>query len=149
MQGNDIGTGYGKRIVIVLEPTLAEPPDPHLFGRVALTKAGRLKQAEQRAERWKLNDTMCSWVRWFGYTHSIGTEVWSFLDQLTFDVLAERIAKICGDYVIEWERWDSLHDAYRRLQATPDILTVYDADIDRIERFWHFRGFRVPVGTAP
>lgn len=155
MEGGDIGTGFGRRIVVIMEPTLMLPPDslglaPRLRSLRGIGREAR-RQAyfDEYAKLWKLNEAMCSWIQWYGRTYSIGTEVWSFVEEPLFDRLSERVASACHDYIIEWNRYDNPRDAWRRLRDSPNIDTVYDADRGRVEMLWKFRGQSLLVGKTP
>lgn len=148
MEGNDLGGWYSKRQVVVLEPLLYQPP-PQRKERLAAKVHGVLKRHDREAAQWVLNRRMCEWINYMGYQYSLPTEVWSFLPEEVFNHLQPPVDRICGDYVVEWRLWGSIGEAYSALRSNPHYVTVYDADEDRVDRYWHMRGTRVPVGSIP
>lgn len=144
MQGNDLGVEFGYSIVVILEPTLVW--QEHGAPRFHLRPS---KAHEALVESYSINDQMLSYLAWFSRQHSVHVRVWSFLDEELFDELCLPVAKRIGNFVIEWERFDDVSTAYKVLRDDPYINTVYDADHDRVERLWHLRGMRVPIGDMP
>jgi hypothetical protein len=149
VQGNDLGGWYTKRQVIVMEPLLWSPPE-----RTATRVAGRLFGKSKRVldavvGEWELNKLMCQWIADMGYRYSIPTEVWSFLPPEIYDRLQPPVDRICGDYIVSWTRWENVGEAYTALRINQDIVNVYDADVERVEHYWHMRGVRVPVKGIP
>lgn len=154
MEGNDIGTGFGRRIVVVMDETIVTAPSS-VPARTRLQRLrGKVTKNDDRyydelVELYEINGQLCSWIQWFGYSNSIPTEIWSFMEQPLFDRLVPRIEALCGDYIVDWERWSHPLDAATRLRTNSLILSVYDSDIERIETMWKFRGYRVGAGVAP
>lgn len=149
MQGNDIGTEYGKKFVVVLEPLLcytAGASPKQLKARMHLT---RTKRQEADAETYILNYKMLSWINWYCRSFSVHCTIWSFLPEPTFDKLSLPVAKVVGNYITEWTQFDDISLAYHSLRNDPDILSVYDGDLDRVQEFWHFRGVHIEIGNTP
>jgi hypothetical protein len=147
MQGNDIGTELGKKVVVIMEPTIVSH-DPR---KLKLRQKLRLSPDwdRQAEEDWVINETMLSWMMWFPRTYSMHIVVWSFLPSELFERLMLPIDRIAGAYVVQWVNWVSEHEAYMALRNDPDIHTVFDADDDRVERLWQMRAQRVQIGMAP
>ena len=151
MEGNDIGGYYTKRQVVVLEPLLFAPPSGKTVTSLLMGKGwGKTKRMlDHFADQWELNKLMCQWINDMGYRYSMPTEVWSFLPIELFDRLQPIVDRISGNYIVEWNCWGHVGEAYTALRANPDLVVVYDADVDRVERYWHFRGTRVLQGGIP
>lgn len=152
MQGNDLGTQITKRVVVVLCPLLAQPPLPNarrtmiMMGR---SFGKRAKMAELAAAEYTLNTNMLTWIAHMGREFNTPTEVWSFLPKDVTDVIAPRIERVAGRYITSYTTWTDPSEAYKYLRSERDIVTVYDADVDRVQRYWHMRGAIVMPGTTP
>lgn len=131
-----------KYIVVIMEPTIM-----YLPGKGKLLR--RAMSPRKRAAEYMLNDKMCTWIVWYARQFSMPVHIWSFLPIEIFDLLTPRIEAVCGEYINEWDTFNSEREARARLRADQDIVTVYDADVDRVEWFWQFRGSKVPLGGTP
>lgn len=150
MEGNDIGTTIGYKHVVILEPTLIAPPPEvvNVKRRIWGTKVLRARQTAEWLDSWVLNGLMCQWI-YMQASRGIGTEVWSFLDEPTFDRLSDRVSQAVGGEIVGWERWTHKNDAMTRLRSDMQITAIYDADPERIATMWGFRGHAVLGGNAP
>jgi hypothetical protein len=145
VQGNQLGSRWTHKIVVVAEPALFIPPPP----RKQAPLISKLIKHKLTADDFNVNRAMVQFIVSTKYVRSMPTEVWTFLPEDIIEELAVKLDKISGDAVLRWERWDAEEDALLALKVDPTIHTVYDADPDRVERLWHLRGHRVIFGGAP
>jgi hypothetical protein len=144
MEDNDIAFFGNERYnVVVLEPTLV-----YLDGERRRRRLRRPSVAEI-VEQYKVNELMGRWIHHQGYANSIRTGIWGFGDTSVFAALIEHIDRLYGRYVFRYEHFDHERDAVAALMADASIHSVYDADLDRVERLWRMRGYRVLQGAAP
>jgi hypothetical protein len=140
-------TGYRVNVVVV-EPTIFYP-------MVGVTRRQLRKLVKRdpdairdRMEQYAFNEMMCRWIAQTGHNLSIGFEMWYFDDRL-MDPMAARIETVCGQYIIRHEFYKSEWEAQMALNADPSVAAVYDADRDRVEEYWRFRGYSVDLGGTP
>lgn len=154
MQGNDLGNDFPRRIAVVMEPLLCIPPretEKRTLGERVRGALGRPaeKDLDLVAARYTISDAMVSYIRWIGREYNMRTEMWSFTEPGLLERLIPRVSRLVGDYCLEYRWWASLHEAYQYLRATPEVHTVFDGSLDRVERYWHLRGQWVEPGMAP
>lgn len=147
MQGNDLGSYWSLKFVVVDVPTLFLPPADtsrfHFGGR-------GFGKREARAAEFELNQDMVAWIVNVGRTRNIPTEIWSFMDDEDLvELLAQRLDRVAGDVVVGWQRWEHVEDAVLELKVDRSIHTVYDADPERAVSLWGMRGQRVRRGGIP
>ena len=145
MEGNDIASFAGERYnVVILEPTLV-----YLDGTGQRRLRLRRPTVAEIVAQYRINELMGRWIHQQGYVNSIRTAIWGFGDTATFAALIEHIDRLYGRYVFRYEHFDQESDARAALMADGSIHSVYDADEDRLERLWQYRGHRVLWGAAP
>lgn len=153
MEGNDLGSYWSQKIVVVAEPTLFIPPAPATFTQQILHaprqwgKRGRA--AELTAAAYTVNRSMVQFIVATKRFHNMPTEVWTFLPSDVADILSVELERYSQDAVASWQVWDDERDAVLSLKVDPAIHTVYDANSDRVDRLWHMKGHRVMFGCAP
>lgn len=140
-------TTYRYNVVVVV-PTLFYPMQD--AGRRLMRRLAKRDPAaiRERMEHYLLNEMMARWIVQEGYSRSTATELWYFDDRL-MDMMAARIEAICGQYILRHQFYASEVEAQMALNADPGIAGVYDADHDRVDDLWRFRGYRVPLGGSP
>ncbi len=148
MEGNDLGTWNEQYHVVVLEPTIMTAPPLRRRDAYRL-RHGWSGAVEQALQNYQTNDLMVRWIAGEGYLRSITTEVWGFGIESLFEALCEIVDGQCGRYVQRYVHWDHESEAESSLIADRSITAVYDADPDRVDRLWRFRGHRVTPGFAP
>lgn len=143
MEGNDLGSHWSMKFVVIGEPTIWIPPKESPRGRLGL------RRRQLTAEDYELNRSMVAWMVNVGRHRSIPIEVWSFLPEEVFDPLSDQLERFAGQVLVGQHRWDTEADAVMELRVDPAIHTVYDADSDRVDRLWGMRGHRVLAGGPP
>lgn len=147
MQGNDLGSYWSQKYVVIAEPTLFIPPPDNY--RVSVMGRGFGKQDALAAE-FEINRDMVQFIVACGRFRNVPTEVWTFLPNADLvDTLATRLDRLAGNAIVGWETWEDEQDAVLELKVDPSIHTVYDADPYRCDRLWGMRGHRVLRGKAP
>lgn len=147
MEGNDLGSHWSQKYVVIAEPAIFIPPADQykisVFGR-------HLGKREVTAAEYEINRNMVQWIANVGRYRNMPTEIWTFItDEDLVDKLAERIDRIAGNAIVGWQVWEDPQDAVLDLKVDSAIHTVYDADPHRCERLWGMRGHRVPRGGTP
>jgi hypothetical protein len=147
MEGNDLGSYWTQKIVVIAEPTLfIPPPDSYRF---SLGKH-RYGKKDAAAAEFELNRLMLSFIVNMGRTRNVPTEIWTFItDEDVVEELARRLEQVAGNTIVGWEIWDDERDAVLNLRVDASIHTVYDAEAERVETLWGLRGHRVQRGKAP
>ncbi len=147
MQGNDLGSHWSQKFVVICEPTLfIPPPDAYRF-TLGRRQYGR---KDAVAAEFEINRGMVQFMVNMGRYRNIPTEIWTFIDNEDIvEALATKLDKFAGDCVVGWSTWDEELDAVLELNVDASIHTVYDADPDRVERCWGMRGQRVLKGQPP
>jgi hypothetical protein len=134
--------------VVVADPTLVYP----MIGCTRRQLRGLAKRNPQaiadRLEQYGVNEMMGRWIMQQGYSQSVSFEIWYFDDRL-YDGLSEKIEAVCGRYIVRHQLYANEMEALMALGADPGIVAVYDADHDRVDEMWKFRGYRVPLGGTP
>lgn len=147
MEGNDLGSYWSQKYVVIAEPTLFIPPADNYRVRIGGRQFGK---REQRAAEFELNREMVQFIVNVARYRNMPTEVWTFIqDEDLVDRLARRLEQIAGHAIVGWEQWEDTRDAVLELKVDPSIHTVYDADPERVDRLWGMRGHRVLRGGAP
>lgn len=152
MEGNDLGTYDGAYYVVVLEPTLVAAPPPGRYTEFRMRRGSQRAQEAARDARmaeYRINALMVRWIRQQGFQHSIKTEVWGIGNPTLHDDLCAAVEELVGEYVFNYERFDSALVARERLISDPRIHTIYDADEHRVDHYWKMRGYKVPLGGTP
>lgn len=135
--------------VVVAVPTLLYPViEPSRSLRRRLRKGDDDDAVLERAEQFLVNEMMARWIMQEGHNRSISVELWYF-DPALLDPLAAKVDALCGDYIIRHQLYASEMEAQQALNADPSIAAVYDADHERVDELWRFRGYRVPLGSTP
>jgi len=147
MEGNDLGSYWTQKIVVIAEPTLfMPPPDSYRF---SLGKY-RYGKKDTAAAEFELNRLMVSFIVNMGRTRNVPTEIWTFIkDEEVVEELARRLEQVAGNTIVGWESWDDERDAVLNLRVDASIHSVYDAEPERVETLWGLRGHRVLRGKAP
>jgi hypothetical protein len=147
MEGNDLGTWNDRYYVVTMEPTICTPPE---LGRVERWKLERKpeKYLDDYIDRYTINPGMLAFIAQQGY-QTVPVEIWGFGDRNVFDALCQIIDDQIGQYVRRYHCFDDEQDARAALTYDQGILHVYDADHDRVDRLWQFRGYRVLPGGTP
>ena len=149
MEKGSIDQPITARSVVTMVPTLV----------LGLTNGRRLKlmnmtkRAARVVEDARYNIAMLRWVENTARMHNHAFEVWHIApkteyNRLVFDGLVEALADYAQRGVASWEHYDE-EQAMHILMGSPHIDAIYDADHDRLERRWRFRGYRVPYGMSP
>lgn len=147
MQGNDLGSHWSQKYVVIAEPTIFLPPPENY--RVSVMGRGFGKQEAMAAE-FEINRDMVQFIVASGRFRNIPTEVWTFLPNADLvESLANRLDRLATHAIVGWQFWEDPDDAVLELKVDPSIHTVYDADPHRCERLWGMRGHRVLRGGAP
>ena len=147
MEGNDLGSYWSQKMVVIAEPTLFIPP-PDSY-RITLGKR-RYGKKDASAAKFELNREMVSFIVNMGRTRNVPTEIWTFItDEEIVEELARRLEQVAGNTIVGWEIWDDERDAVLNLKVDASIHTVYDAEAERVETLWGMRGHRVQRGKAP
>lgn len=147
MQGNDLGSHWSKKLVVIAEPTIFEPPADRYRLSIGQRGIGRVKVT---ADDFTMNRDMVAWIVNIGRSRSIPTEIWTFLDDDGIvDALAAKLDRLASNAIVGWQRWADEEEAQLDLRVDAAIHTVYDADPDRVERLWGMRGHRVLRGGIP
>lgn len=146
MEGNDITlVGPERYHVVILEPTLVYLDQPVR----RRSRLWRRLTPEQIVSQYRINELMGRWIVQQGYTRSMRTSIWGFGEFPVFTTLCEHVDRLFGRYVFRYDYFSDESEARAALVADNSIHTVYDADHDRVERVWGFRGYRVLQGGAP
>lgn len=147
MEGNDLGSYWSQKYVVIAEPTLFIPPPD----RYTIRLGGRQYGKKQRmAAEFEINRPMVQFIVNVARYRSMPTEVWTFIDDEDIvGILAHRLEQLAPSAIVGWETWTDPLDAVLALRVDPAIHTVYDADPDRVDRLWGMRGHRVLRGGAP
>jgi len=147
MEGNDLGSYWSQKMVVIAEPTLFIPPaDSYRF---SLGKH-RYGKKDVAAAQFELNRPMLTFIVNMGQTRNIPTEIWTFIqDEEVVEELARRLEQFAGRSIVGWETWVDEQDAVLNLKVDAAIHTVYDAEPERVEMLWGMRGHRVQRGKAP
>lgn len=140
-------TGY-KYNVVVVEPAIFYPMSELTTWQRRKYNNRARGALNARWEQYAFNELMCRWMAQEGHQRSIGYELWYFDDRL-MDRMAARIEAVVGQYIIRHEYYASEWEAQMALNSDPSIAGVYDADRERVETMWRFRGYSVPLGSAP
>lgn len=148
MEGNDLGTYWTNYNVVILEPTLFTAPPLNRRQAFGL-KHDFQKVRATRLSQYVMHQDMARWIVQQGYQLNMPTEIWAFGEEWLFDALIERLHSHIGRYISRCMLWDSPEEAAQALTSDPTILTVYDADHDRVDKYWRMRGYRVLEGKAP
>jgi hypothetical protein len=147
MEGNDLGSYWTQKIVVIAEPTLFMPP-PDAY-RFSLGKY-RYGKKDTAAAEFEMNRLMVSFIVNMGRTRNVPTEIWTFIkDEDVVEELARRLEQVAGNNIVGWEIWDDERDAVLNLRVDASIHSVYDAEPERVETLWGLRGHRVLRGKAP
>lgn len=151
MEGNDIGSFWSQRIIVVAEPTIFIPPPERsrTFFHHARRVGKKAARAKAVADTYQMNRGMVQFIAATRRWHNMPTEIWTFLDPAVADILAAKLEKVAGDAITGWECWDEPADAVVALRSDNGIHTVYDANSDRVDLYWQMRGHRVAFGGTP
>lgn len=148
MQGNDLGSYWSVKFVVLAEPTIFEPPTADSY-RFPIGKRG-LGKLKVTADDYLMNRDMVAWINNIGRMRSIPTEIWTFIyDDDIVAALATKLDRLAGQAIVGWRQWADEEEAQFDLKVDASIHTVYDADSDRVERLWGMRGHRVLRGGTP
>lgn len=147
MEGNDLGSYWSKKFVVIAEPTLFIPPIDKYTVRIGGRGIGK---KQRMAADFELNRPMVQFMVNVARFRNVPTEVWTFItDEDIVEQLSHRLEQVASSAVVGWEIWHDPLDAVLELNVDPSIHTVYDADPDRVDRLWGMRGHRVLRGGAP
>jgi len=147
MQGNDLGSYWSVKFIVLAEPTIFERPEDTY--RVPIRGKG-IGKKEITGKDYRINQLMVAWIVNVGRQRNIPTEIWTFnQDEELVNSLATRLDRLASNCVVGWQQWADEEEATLEMRVDPAIHTVYDADPDRVERLWGMRGHRVLRGAAP
>jgi hypothetical protein len=147
MEGNDLGSHWNMKYVVIAEPTLFIPPPDKYTIRLGGRQYGK---RQRMAAEFEMNRPMAQFIAQVARYRNIPTEVWTFItDQEIVDYLAHRLEQVVPNAIVGWTVWEDPLDAVLSLRVDSSIHTVYDADPDRVDRLWGMRGHRVLRGGAP
>ena len=151
MEKGDISQVIYARSVVTMVPTLVPVlPKP----RRAVPMLNSLhKRSDDVVAAARYNVGMLRWIEQTARLHNHAFEVWFIspatdITRLIFDGLCDKLSDYAQRGVVAWEHYDE-EMAMHILMGSPHIDTIYDADHDRVQRRWGFRGYRVPLGGAP
>lgn len=149
MEKGSIDQTVTARSAVTLVPTLVPGLPTH--GRIKLTSMSKRAMITVTGARFNL--AMVQWLENAARMYNHAFEVWYIAPltdyhRLVFDGLTERLSEYTVNGVSSWEHYDE-EMAMHILMGSPHIDVVYDADHDRLERCWRYRGYRVPYGATP
>ena len=149
MQGGSIEQTVSSRSAVTLMPTLVPGLPDNKRHRFRSTE----RQADDAVLGVRYNVLMLRWMESMSYRNNIAFEVWHIspmteLHNAIFDRLVERLSDYTQRGVVAWEHY-SEDVASSVLMASPHIDVLYDANHERVDRRWRFRGYRVPPGGTP
>lgn len=148
MQGNDLGSYWSVKFIVVAEPTIFVPPTADRY-RIPIGSRG-IGKRKVTVDDYVLNPHMVAWIANMGRQRNIPTEVWTFIDDdEIIEAMATKLDRLAGNAIVGWQSWSDEEEAVLDLRVDAAIHTVYDADPDRVDRLWGMRGHRVLLHGTP
>jgi hypothetical protein len=117
MEGNDLGSYWTQKIVVIAEPTLfIPPPDSYRFS------PGKHRYGKDAAAaEFELNRLMLSFIVNMGRTRNVPTEIWTFITDEDVVEAGPSAGAGHGNTIVGWEIWTTRLDAVLNLGSTPSI----------------------------